>query len=122
MGGANPASNPALRAIGLMAAWRRATATHMALSGGLACACGSPFDGLSGAALERDLVLYVYEKHRATHALRPVFEQAGCTDDDDCDLASLMRAITGASSSDEAAIQHLLDDLETAISGLSQSC
>lgn len=119
MGAANTPDSAALRAIGLMAAWRRATAAHMALSGGISCACGSAFDGLSSAALERDLVLYVYEKHRAVDALRPVFEQAGCSDDGDCDLAGLLRAVA-AVPADEAAVRHLLDDLEKAILGLSR--
>jgi len=120
MGAANTPDNAALRAIGLMAAWRRATAAHMALSGGISCACGSAFDGVSGAALERDLVLYVYEKHRAVDALRPVFERAGCTDDGDCDLASLLRSVAAAPCADAAAIGPLLDDLEKAIMGLNR--
>lgn len=110
----------ALRAIGLMAAWRRATAAHMALSGGVSCACGSAFDGVSGAALERDLVLYVYEKHRAVDTLRRVFEKAGCTDEEECDLASLLRSVAAAPSADSAAVRPLLDDLEKAIQGLSR--
>lgn len=121
MKAASASSSLVLRAIGLVAAWRRATAAHMALSGGISCACGSAFDGLSSAALERDLVLYAYEKYRGTSALGPVFEKAGCADNGDCDLASLVRAITELPAIDEVATGHLLDDLERAISGLSRN-
>ncbi|OWT54807.1 hypothetical protein [Candidimonas nitroreducens] len=114
-------NNLALRAIGLVAAWRRATAAHMALSGGISCACGSAFDGLSSADLERDLLMYTYEKYRGADTLRPLFEKAGCIDNGDCDLASLVRAITEAPFIDQVATGHLLDDLEKAISGLSKN-
>ena len=109
-----------LRAIGLMAAWRRATAAHMALPGGISCACGSAFDGLSAAVLERDLVIYVYEKHRASEVMRPVFESIGHVASGGCDLARLVRAIIECQVIGAAETRLLLDDLDNAIRGLSQ--
>lgn len=110
-----------LRAIGLMAAWRRATSAHMALAGGVSCACGSAFDGLSSDVLERDLVLFIYEKHRVVEALQPVFERAGVASGGNGDLASLIGAITECPVTDEAALEVILDDLDIAITGLGAS-
>ncbi|MBA2962178.1 MULTISPECIES: hypothetical protein [Ramlibacter] len=108
----------ALRAIGLMAEWRRLGAAHLALGGGVSCACGSAFDGISVEDLEHDLVDYVHEKHRGTPALGLLFAAAGCTSDASCDLATLLRTIAEARIDDPALLEALLADLERAISGL----
>lgn len=110
----------ALRAIALMAEWRRVTAAHMALGGGLSCACGSAFDGIGVADLEQDLVDYVCDKHAAspmvaafTHAARAEGRTKG-------DLAALLRALAQADSPPADALA-ILQDLERAISGLANS-
>jgi len=116
MNASNGGRGAGLRAIALMAAWRRAVSAHTALSTGMACACGSPFDGVSGEALEQDLVFYVYDKYRGVPVLHPLFEQAGCLDGSACDLATLLRAVASAPEG-LAEVHGLLDDLEKAISG-----
>jgi hypothetical protein len=111
----------ALRAIAVMAEWRRTAAAHLALSGGVSCACGSAFDGIAAVDLERDLVDYVYDKHRETPAARAIFERAGCGADASGDLASLLRALAEVSDPGDASAAAVLQDLERAIYGLAQS-
>lgn len=108
-----------LRIIGLMGEWRRAMSAHAALGGGIGCACGSAFDGVSMQDLEHDLVAYVHEKHAA--ALQVVFELAECGPDQPCDLATLLRAIGDAPSQPDSAIDGIIGDLERAIRGLTTS-
>ena len=111
----------ALRALGLMAEWRRVTGAHMALGGGLSCACGSAFDGIGVADLERDLVDYAYDKHHDSPQLQPVFQAAGCGPGRGAGLALLLRACADVPPEDSATVTPLLDDLERAIHGLAQS-
>jgi hypothetical protein len=110
------ASTLALRAIRLMAEWRRATAAHMALGGGMSCACGSAFDGISAADLEDDLVEYVREKHRGSPALPPVQHAPGGQQ-----RGELARLLYFLAESPGPGTSDILDDLERAIRGLSQS-
>ncbi len=105
-----------MRAIGLMSEWRRATAAHLAIAGGMSCACGSAFDGVPVVDLEHDLVAYAYEKHAG--ALGAVFERAGCHDGQWCDLASLLRAAAQSPDVEPGAMTRMLDDLAVAIQSL----
>jgi hypothetical protein len=104
-----------------MAEWRRTAAAHLALGGGVSCACGSAFDGIAAADLERDLVEYVYDKHHRTPDARVIFERAGCGPDAGGDLASLLRVIAEIDSASEAAAASVLQDLERAVYGLAQN-
>lgn len=103
-----------------MAEWRRLGSSHLALGGGVSCACGSAFDGISVADLERDLVEYVYEKHHGTPSLDLVFTRAGCTDASACDLGTLLRAAADCPVEDSRAVGLLLGDLQRAILGLAR--
>jgi hypothetical protein len=104
-----------------MAEWRRLGVSHLALGGGVSCACGSAFDGIPVADLERDLVEYVYEKHHATPSLGGVFARAGCSADAACDLGTLLRVVAESPADDGQALMLLLDDLQRAVSGLARN-
>lgn len=115
------AASVPLRAIAVMAEWRRTASSHLALGGGVSCACGSAFDGIAAADLERDLVDYAYEKHHRTPGARGIFERAGCAPDAGGDLASLLRVIAEVDGGNEAVAAAVLDDLERAVYGLAQN-
>ena len=108
-----PAEIPALRSVKLAGKWMQVARGHVALSG-LSCTCGIGFVAIGVADFEQHLLDYVHARHRSDPQIDALFRAAGYAEAASVSLTQLLRALTAASLTPEAA-DRLLTDLERAI-------
>jgi len=107
-------ANTALRALELLAQWRRIAGAHLPLTGIGCIACGAGGNGVSVQDFEIPLLDFLHGRHGSNPALRPFFQAADHVPGSGGQMMPLLAALARAPEP-VAGAAALLDDLGRSI-------